>query len=150
MNKKIKVFLFVFVSIAALIICFAVDSEYKPVAFDKVNLYTQHAAYPEGTKEIECKWSNKSNVAMTYGYAFNLQKLGELDWVDVIEKGGYGWVDLGMGLTAYSARTQVYNLEQFTDYITAGKYRIKTKCHIGGELVQVNGQHTVYAYFTVE
>jgi hypothetical protein len=111
-----------------------------------VSLRTENAYYAEGTVRVLTFWENTSDVPITYGEPWQLERYEGGRWVTVNNTDTPGaFIAIGYGLQPGWSAKHTYGLAMFDSDIPAGRYRIHTGFHLGGP----GSHYTITAEFAV-
>lgn len=97
-----------------------------------VTMQTEQASYSPDAKEIPVSWINSSNVTLTFGESWSLEKQNGEEWEQVNESGK----DVAFRLIGYpvkpgETRQHTYHPSTYASRLEVGRYRIVTSCSEG-------------------
>ncbi|MDR0287948.1 MAG: hypothetical protein LBI03_09645 [Clostridiales bacterium] len=102
-------------------------STINPQQLVVVSMKTELAQYASGTQEINVVWKNDTNLELTFGESFSIEKLIDENWETACDKTAFFTME-GLLVSPNSQREHTYNLSSYTDSISPGDYRLVTTC----------------------
>jgi len=122
----------------------------KEEAKDNVTIQTETDIYLPDTKQISVNWINNSNKHVMFGDSWILEKHDGKSWKPVNKDNGIAFTSIAYGLEPGTQSKHVYNVENYADVLSEGRYRIVVEYFFEEDIpITPDKDYTITAEFTV-
>ena len=91
---------------------------------------TEYDFYPIGVSEIKTYWENGSQYDVTYGEYYEIYKMNEEEWTQVVDITGRPYPALGYGLYPGTSCEKTYGISDRFGKLGIGEYKIFVHYHV--------------------